>query len=445
MVFREPAALRRSQGGRDVRNLCMSIVSAVLLLAGAAACGPRNGEQSVGGSAAAPQDTAATAPAIAQDCVPLETRAPNAPDQEPAFEGQTRACEAVSNVAFDVDVIARGLDHPWAVEPLPGGDLLVTERPGRMRVVSAAGTVGEPITGLPQVDARGQGGLLDVALSPAFASDRRIYWSYSEPRQGGNGTAVATGVLSGDGRAIQDVTVIFRVLPTYDGRHHFGSRLAFGPDGKLYITTGDRSDAPMRHHAQELDNHLGKILRINPDGSVPDDNPFVDEAGAQPEIWTLGHRNIQASAFDSEGQLWIVEHGTRGGDELNLIERGSNYGWPVQAYGIEYSGRPIAGSSTAPGDFQQPVYYWDPVIAPSGAQFYTGSAFPAWHGSLFVGALRDTRLVRLVLSDDDRVTGEEHLLLERGSRIRDVRQGPDGMLYIVTDEDNGELWRIRPR
>jgi aldose sugar dehydrogenase len=200
----------------------------------------------------------------------------------------------------------------------------------------------------------------------------------------------------------------------------------------------------MRHHAQELDNHLGKILRINADGSVPDDNPFVDEAGAQPEIWTLGHRNVQASAFDSEGRLWIIEHGTRGGDELNLIERGRNYGWPVQAYGIEYSGRPIAGASTAPGDFAQPVYYWDPVIAPSGAQFYTGNVFPEWRGSLFVGALRDTRLVRLVLSDG-RVAGEEHLLLERGSRIRDVRQGPDGMLYIVTDEDNGELWRIRPR
>ena len=355
MMFREPAALRRSQEGRDVRNLCMKIVPAVLLLAGTAACGPRNGEQNATGSTAAPQDTAVS-PTLASDCVPLETREPNAPDQEPAFEGQTRACEAVSNVAFDVDVVASGLVHPWAVEPLPGGDLLVTERPGRMRIVSATGTVGEPITGLPEVDARGQGGLLDVALSPAFASDSRVYWSYSEPRQGGNGTAVATGVLSADRRALRDVTVIFRVLPTYDGRLHFGSRLAFGPDGKLFITTGDRSDAPMRHHAQELDNHLGKILRINPDGTVPDDNPFVAEAGARPEIWTLGHRNVQASAFDSEGRLWIVEHGTRGGDELNLIERGRNYGWPVQAYGIEYSGSPIAGASTAPADFQQPAY-----------------------------------------------------------------------------------------
>src|SRR5690606_10726055 len=214
--------------------------------------------------------------------------------------------------------------------------------------------------------------------------------------------------------------------------------------GKLFITTGERSDMEMRRFAQQLDSHLGKILRINPDGTVPDDNPFVDENGAQPEIWTRGHRNVQAAAFDSQGRFWIVEHGPRGGDELNLIERGKNYGWPIQSYGLEYSGDPVRDASTAPGGFEQPEYYWDPVIAPSGAQFYTGDAFPRWRGSLFVGGLVDTRLVRLEI-DGERVTGEEHLLVERGQRVRDVRQGPDGLPYIVTDEENGELWRIRPR
>ena len=422
----------------------MARLLAVLLVGAVAtaACSPRNGDGAVRPGEG--EVGSAAGPAMPRNCEPLETRPPNAPDQEPAFPAQTRACEAESNVAFAVDVIASGLVHPWAVEPLPGGDLLVTERPGRLRIVSATGAVGEPLAGLPDVDARGQGGLLDVALSPSFASDRRIYWSFAEPREGGNGTAVATGVLSADRTRVDNATVIFRALPTYDGTMHYGSRLAFGADGHLFITTGERSDRNMRHHAQELDNHLGKVLRINPDGSVPDDNPFVDEAGAQPEVWTLGHRNIQAAAIDPDGRLWIVEHGTRGGDELNLIEPGLNYGWPVQAYGIEYRGQPIAGSETAPGGFEQPEYYWDPVIAPSGAQFYTGDAFPAWRGSLFVGALADKRLVRIEL-DGERVTGEEHLLLDREQRIRDVRQGPDGFLYIVTDEDNGQLWRLRPR
>lgn len=421
--------------GRGPAFRSETYIAAVLLCAGLIGCGPRNGDQ-------AAADTAV--PAAQQDCEPLETRQPNAPAQEPAFPGQTRACEAESSVAFDVEVVARGLVHPWAVEPLPGGDLLVTERPGRMRIVSASGQVGQPITGLPEVDARGQGGLLDVALSPGFASDRRIYWSYAEPRQGGNGTAVATGVLSQDRTAVQNATVIFRVLPAYEGRMHYGSRVVFGPDGKLFITTGERSDRQMRRFAQQVDSHLGKILRINADGSVPDDNPFVGEAGAQPEIWTLGHRNVQAAAFDTEGRFWSIDHGPRGGDELNLIEPGKNYGWPQQSYGLEYSGDPVVNASTAPGGFEQPAYYWDPVIAPSGAQFYTGSAFPAWRGSLFVGGLADQRLVRLEI-EGERVTGEEHLLVERGQRIRDVRQGPDGLLYIVTDEENGELWRLRPR
>jgi glucose/arabinose dehydrogenase len=377
-------------------------------------------------------------------CERVEARRANAPDQKPAFPEQTRACRVNSKVTFDVTVVARNLVNPWAVEPLPGGDFLVTEKPGRMRVVSARGQLGTPITGLPRIDAGGQGGLLDVALSPNFASDRTIFWSFTEPRQGGNGTSVARGVLSADGKNVRQVRVIFRALPTYNNNMHFGSRLAFGPDGKLFITTGERSDANMRHHAQKVDNHLGKVLRINADGTVPNDNPFVGQPGARSEVWTLGHRNIQAASIDAQGRLWTIEHGPRGGDELNLIEPGKNYGWPVATYGIEYSGRPIAGAVTRREGFQQAVYYWDPVIAPSGAQWYTGNAFPQWQGSLFIGSLGQQKLVRLVLRND-RVTGEEELLKGRGQRVRDVRQGPDGNLYVVTDEAKGQLWKISPK
>lgn len=397
-----------------------------------------------GGSSPGPGTSTPAVVAGAAGCTPLESRPANAPDQRPAFVGQTRTCGISSSVAFDVTVIARGLVHPWAVEPLPGGDLLVTERPGRMRLITAAGRIGEPVAGLPAVDSGGQGGLLDVALSPSFASDRTIYWSYSEPREGGNATSVARGVLSPDGTRVDQVAVIFRALPVYDGDKHFGSRLAFGPDGKLFVTLGERSDTPMRPQAQQLSSHMGKIIRINADGSVPGDNPFVGQAGALPEIWSLGHRNVQASAFDADGRLWDVEHGTQGGDELNLVEKGKNYGWPIVAYGEEYAGVPIPGSVTARPGFEQPVYYWDPVLAPSGAQFYSGDAFPAWRGSMFVGAMKEKRLVRLTIANR-RVTGEEHLLTDRGQRVRDVRQGPDGALYIVTDEDAGELWRVAPR
>jgi glucose/arabinose dehydrogenase len=383
-------------------------------------------------------------PAPGSACTPLETRVPNVPEQQPAFPGQTRACASASNVAFEVVVLAKGLVHPWAVEPLPGGDILVSEKSGRLRIVTAAGETRQPIVGVPAVDDGGQGGLLDVALSPSFASDRTIYWSYSEPREAGNATSVARGVLSADRRRLGQVRVIFRALPVYDGNKHFGSRLVFAPDGKLFVTLGERSDLPMRPQAQQLDSHMGKILRIEPDGSAPADNPFVGRPGARPEIWTLGHRNVQAATLDSQGRLWEVEHGARGGDEVNLVEKGKNYGWPLVAYGEEYSGAPIPDAVTARRGFEQPVYYWDPVIAPSGAQFYTADAFPAWRGSLFVGGLVAQGLVRLAL-ENDRVTGEEHLLAERGQRVRDVRQGPDGALYVVTDEQNGELWKLAPR
>ncbi len=393
---------------------------------------------------ALPAGAFSQAAAPGKPCPPLETRPANAAEQRPEFPAQTRACAAAAGPAFDVAVVAKGLVNPWAVEPLPGGDLLVTERPGRLRIITASGAIGAPIAGLPPMDARGQGGLLDVALSPSFGSDRTVYWSFTEPRQGGNATSVARGALSADRSRLEQVRVIFRALPAYDGDKHFGSRLAFGPDGMLYISLGERSDKPMRPQAQQLESHMGKSVRIAPDGSVPKDNPFVGKKGAQPEIWTLGHRNVQSAAFDARGRLWHVEHGTQGGDEVNRIEKGKNYGWPIVAYGEEYSGAPIPGAVTSRPGHESPVYYWDPVIAPSGAQFYTGDAFPGWRGNLFVGSLSDKALVRLTF-DGDRVSGEERLLADRGQRIRDVRQGPDGALYVVTDEESGELWRIAPR
>jgi aldose sugar dehydrogenase len=423
-----------------MRTYPLTTISIAALALAGSAC--RQGSGKAADAAAA--QSSASASDSAGGCTPLETREPNAPKQRPAFQGQTRVCGVKSNVAFGVTVLAKGLEHPWAVEPLPGGDLLVTEKPGRMRIISAAGEKGPPLAGVPEVDARGQGGLLDVALSPKFESDRTVYWSYSEPRQGGNATSVARGVLSQDRKTLDQVRVIFRAMPTYDGTMHYGSRLAFGPDGTLYITLGERSDKPMRPQAQRLDSDMGKIVRINPDGSAPKDNPFAGQADARPEIWSLGHRNIQAAAFDPQGRLWEVEHGTNGGDELNLVQKGKNYGWPLVAYGEEYSGQAIPGAVTTKEGTEQPVYYWDPVIAPSGMQFYTGDAFPAWKGSVFIGGLKDTKLVRLTL-ENDRVTGEEHLLKERGQRVRDVRQGPDGALYIVTDKDNGELWRVAPQ
>ncbi|HZG53213.1 MAG TPA: PQQ-dependent sugar dehydrogenase [Pyrinomonadaceae bacterium] len=437
------------------KSQTMFLIAMVLTVVGTACA--QGGRDAVKSSA--PKAAPATS---ASPCIPLETRTANAPEQKPAFAGQTRACAVKSDVAFDVTVLAKGLERPWAVEPLPDGDLLITEKPGRLRIVSAKGEIGSPIGGLlpvgsggvshasgqgglPPITARGQGGLLDVALSPNFSRDRTIFWSFSEQREGGSGTSVARGRLSEDRRSLDQVRVIFRALPTYNNGLHFGSRLAFGTDGMLYITLGDRFDkTTTRPQAQHLNSHLGKIIRIKPDGSVPADNPFTRHSGALPEIWDIGHRNVQAAAFDERGRLWTIEHGAKGGDELNLIERGKNYGWPVATYGEEYSGEPITGAVTAREGYEQPVYYWDPVIAPSGAQFYTGDAFPQWRGSLFIGGLVSTRLVRLVIKDS-RVVGEEHLLTDRGQRIRDVRQGSDGALYVVTDESNGELWKITPR
>ncbi len=379
-----------------------------------------------------------------QKCQPVETGKPNSPNQKPTFEGQTRACAIKSKTAWEVIVLAKGLENPWAVEPLPNGEFLVTEKPGRMRIISKTGTLGKPLTGLPEIKTGGQGGLLDVALSPGFTSDRTIYWSFSESRKDGSGTSVARGILSQDGSKVEQASVIFQAIPAYNNNMHFGSRLSFGPDGMLYVTLGERSDKETRPQAQHMNSHLGKILRLTPDGKAAPGNPFIGQEGALPEIWTVGHRNVQSAAFDTDGKFWVVEMGPRGGDELNLVQKGKNYGWPLVTFGEEYSGLPVANSVTHKAGFEDPVYYWDPVIAPSGAQFYTGSAFPEWQGNLFVGALREQRLVRLKI-ENNRVTGEEHLLTDRNKRVRDVRQGPDGALYVVTDESDGELWKIVPR
>ncbi|MBB6610608.1 PQQ-dependent sugar dehydrogenase [Pontibacter sp. Tf4] len=389
-------------------------------------------------------DSTATAANTSADCQPLETRTANVPEQKPTFKEQNRACGITTSTPLQVTVLAKGLKNPWAVEPLPNGDLLVTEKPGQLRIITADGKMGAPIKGVPKVDARGQGGLLDVALSPNFASDRTIYWSFSEPRGNGNATSVAKGVLSEDRSSLSQVKVIFQAKPAYNGTMHYGSRLAFGPDGMLFVTLGERSDLEIRPQAQHMDSHMGKILRITTDGKPAPENPFLNQQGAMPEIWSVGHRNVQSAAIDEQGRLWAVEHGPQGGDEVNLIEKGKNYGWPLVTFGEEYSGKPVPNSVTTKQGYVDPVYYWDPVIAPAGAQFYSGNLFPEWKGNLFIGSLKDMMLVRLKL-ENDRVTGEEHLLKDRSQRIRDVRQGPDGALYVVTDQENGELWKITPK
>lgn len=342
---------------------------------------------------------------------------------------------ALAQEAFDtsagrlrLEEVASGLDHPWSLAFLPDGTMLLTEREGRLRAVSGGGGLSDPVAGLPDVSAGGQGGLLDVVPHPQFADNRQIYLSFAEPRQEGNATSVMRGRLSEDLTRIGDVKVVFRQQPSFEGGNHFGSRLVFDRSGALFVTTGDRYS--LRDRVQQTDNHIGKIIRITDDGGIPPDNPKVD--GWLPEIWSIGHRNVQGATLHPEtGALWTVEHGARGGDELNHPEAGKNYGWPVISYGREYSGRRI-GQGKAMAGMEQPVHYWDPSIAPSGMVFYTGDRYPRWKGNLFVGALVQQHLARVVLEGDKLV--EEERLFDGMARIRDVRQGPDGYLYILTDE-----------
>jgi aldose sugar dehydrogenase len=380
-----------------------------------------------------------------------DPRSANNPEQKPALAGQTDAPEEKLNVAFDVVTVVEGLQNPWSVAFLPGGKMLITERPGRLRVLGTDGKLSAPVTGLPAVFARGQGGLLDVTLDPAFAKNNLIYWSFSEPRENNeNNTAVARGKFVDDPVAprVDDVQVIYHQTPSMNSPLHFGSRLVFARDGTLFVTQGDRSIIPGRMQAQQMDSGLGKLVRINADGTIPKDNPFFGIPTARPEIWSRGHRNIQAAALNpATGELWEIEHGTRGGDEINIARKGKDYGWPTIAYGIEYQGGPINGGIQQQAGMEQPIYYWDPIIGPSGMTFYTGSLFPQWKGNLFVGGHGSRDLVRLTL-DGEKITGEERLLKDlqpKPEAIRDVRTGPDGALYILTDSAAGRLLKLVPK
>lgn len=359
----------------------------------------------------------------------------------PATAVQTDAPAAPTS-RVTVETVAEGLTHPWAFQFMPDGRILVTERPGTMRIIDTGGRLSNPIRGVPKVFAQGQGGLLDVALAPDFGTSRTIYFSFSEPREGGrNGTTVARARLAETDRSarLENVQVIFRQLPSFDANVHFGSRIVIARDGKLFVTLGERFQMKF---AQDLSRDWGKVVRINPDGSIPDDNPFVGRPNARPEIWSYGHRNPQAAGLHPEtGELWIVDHGPRGGDEVNVVRKGLNYGWPVINYGVHYSGQRIPHSREG---MEQPLYYWDPSIAPSGMTFYTADRAPQWSGNLFVGALAGQHLARLILKGEQ-IVAEEKLLTDLGERIRDVRQGPDGAIYVATGNPRGRILRVTPQ
>jgi len=375
---------------------------------------------------------------------PVETGEPNNPTYKPAFAGQHRAEEVHTRTALAVTEVATGLHFPWAIAFLPDGRMLVTEKnPASLRIVTAAGKVSAPVAGIPKVNANGQSGLLGLAISPKFATDHLVYWTYSEPRPtGGNALALARATLV-DGAAprLDGVRVIFRNEPALESNLHNGGRLVFAADGTLFLGLGERSILPGRVQAQDLRSDLGKIVHLNADGSPAEDNPFLGKANARPEIWSSGHRNILGIAFDARGKLWEVEMGPRGGDELNLVTRAKDYGWPTIGYGEEYSGKPVGKGITAAAGMEQPVYYWDPVIAPSSLMIHSGRMFPEWKGDFFIGGLASGALVRLIVKND-RVTGEERLFADRGDRIRDAVEGPDGAIWVVTDDDNGKLLRV---
>jgi glucose/arabinose dehydrogenase len=336
--------------------------------------------------------------------------------------------------------VAKGLEHPWGLAFLPDGRMLVTERPGRMRIVGRDGTLSPPLGGVPAVYARGQGGMLDVTLHPDFARNRLIYFTYAEPGREGGGTAAAFARLSADSMRLEDLKVIFQQYPKSSGGLHFGSRIVFARDGRVFITVGERGQMEL---AQDVSVNRGQVVRLEADGRIPADNPFVGKQGARPEIWSYGHRNPQGAAIHpATGKLWTVEHGPAGGDEVNIPLPGRNYGWPVIGIGRHYDGRPI-GIGTHKEGMEQPVYNWDPQIAPSGAEFYTGDKFPAWRGNLFVALLMTQALVRLELNGE-KVVREERLLRGIDQRLRHVRQGPDGFLYLLTDEGDGRILRIEP-
>jgi glucose/arabinose dehydrogenase len=381
---------------------------------------------------------------------PVSQGPKNVPEFDPAFEAQTRAPAQDSGVELGVETVTDGLEHPWGMALLPDGSVLVTEKPGRLRVIAPDGTVSPPVAGLPPVKAEGQGGLLDVALGRDFEDERTIFWTYAKPTDGGfSATAAARGRLSEDLSEVTDVADIFVQDPPAPTTNHYGSRVV--PDGRgyLFVTTGERWSPEQRVKAQDLSAGHGKVMRIRDDGSPPPDNPFVGEPEVQPTIWSYGHRNVQGAALDPEdGSLWTIEHGPKGGDELNHPAAGLNYGWPVISYGENYDGSPVGDGITQALDMEQPVYYWDPVIAPAGMTFYEGDLFPGWEGDLLISSLTPGGLVRLDLAEDTtagetRVVGEERFL-EGEARIRDIAETPDGALLLLTDADNGALLRVTP-
>ncbi|MGB8622421.1 MAG: PQQ-dependent sugar dehydrogenase [Paracoccaceae bacterium] len=373
----------------------------------------------------------------AAQAAPVEQGPKNVPEFRPAFQGQTRAPEDRSGVHLKTEVFVDGLSHPWGIAPLPGGGYLVTERPGRLRVIGADGALSAPIDGLPRVFARRQGGLLDVAVGPSFAQDRVIYFTYAKPMGGGrSATAAARAVLSPDGRELSRVRDIFVQTPPSPTPAHYGSRILFDGAGHAFITTGEHFTQAERQKAQDTGIPYGKVIRVALDGGIPADNPFGNA------VWSYGHRNIQGAAIrPGTGQLWTVEHGPRGGDELNRIEPGRNYGWPVISYGENYDGSPVGQGLTTAEGMEQPVYYWDPVIAPGGMQFYDGTRFGAWRGDLLIASLTPGGLVRLSL-ENGRVTGEERFL--RGTRLRDVQVAPDGSVLVLVDAEPGGILRLTP-
>jgi len=370
---------------------------------------------------------------------PVETQKPNT-NYQPAFKGQTRAPGITTSTPYEVTIITDQLSDPWAVAMLPDGRLAVTEKAGTMRIVTTDGQLSNSITGFPKVDDRSQGGLLDITPAPDFDTSRILYFTLAERTPNGSLTAVGKGKLSSNEEQIENFQVIYRALPYYDNSMHFGSRIVFDNNGNIFLSTGERSDMETRHKAQLLDNGYGKVIYITPNGEPVSGNPFVSTQGAMPEIYSYGHRNIQGLAIHPvTRELWLSEMGPRGGDELNLVKPGRDYGWPTITYGIEYNGETIGEGITQKQGMEQPVYYWDPVLSPSGMTFYSSNVIPEWNNNLFIGGLSSKHIARIVLRDN-RVIGEERLLADENQRFRDISEGNDGALYAVTDE--GRLYRI---
>jgi len=370
---------------------------------------------------------------------PVETQSPNT-DYKPAFEGQTRIAGVKTRTPYEGKVINKDLKRPWGIAALPDGRLLITQKNGDMVIATPTGEISAPVTGFPTVNSEGQGGLLGITIDPNFTTNRMLYWTFSLKTADGNQTAVAKGRLSSDEKKIENATIIYKALPAYKGTLHYGSRILFDKEGNLVVSTGERSDLETRPQAQSLNSALGKIVRITTDGKPAQGNPFAGQANKKPEIYSYGHRNPQGLAFHPEtGDLWENEMGPKGGDELNLIQPGKNYGWPTIGYGIEYSGAKVGGGITQQPGLEQPVYYWDPVISSSGMTFYNGNEMSEWKNNLFIGGMSSKHIIRLVI-ENNRVTGEERLLEDENQRFRDVAQGSDGALYAITDE--GRLYRI---